>query len=184
MDLTLDQAAALLGKTARQVHYMIHQGKLPARKDGKRWVIADTDLPRSEGQTAAAARRERALEDAVDDALAATPHQRRRFSICDLRAFKVGQPIFAAACERLGADHPASRALHLTLQHLGRGCHRFAHADKAAAYRDARESASLAAVELALAATDPAERLLGDVEQELMPALIGLIRRSERRERA
>lgn len=184
MDLTLDQAAALLGKTARQIHYMIHQGKLAARKDGKRWLIADADLPRSPGQAAAAARRELALDAAVDEALATTPHLRRRFSICDLRAFKVGQPLYAAACQRLGAEHPASRALRLALEHLGRGCHRFAHADKAAAYRDAREAASLAAVELALATSEPTRRLLADVEQELMPALIGLIRRSERRERA
>jgi len=141
MDLTLDQAAALLGKTARQVRYMIQQGRLPARKSGKRWLIADADLPRSAGQVAAASRREGALDAAVDDALAATPHLRRRFSICDLRAFKIGRPLYASACERLGAEHPASRALRLALEQLGRGCHRFIHADKAAAYRDAREAA-------------------------------------------
>ena len=34
MDVTIDEAAALIGKTARQVRYMINMNRLPARRDG------------------------------------------------------------------------------------------------------------------------------------------------------
>ncbi|MCC2868226.1 MAG: helix-turn-helix domain-containing protein, partial [Candidatus Accumulibacter phosphatis] len=48
MHLTLEQAAALLGKTRRQVVYMIEQGRLPAQKVGGRWVIERAALTTDE----------------------------------------------------------------------------------------------------------------------------------------
>lgn len=54
MDLSLAEAAAHLGKSPRQVRYLIKQGKLRARKRGSAWVIDSTDLPRSEAQVEAA----------------------------------------------------------------------------------------------------------------------------------
>ena len=50
MQLTIDQAAIRLGKTARQVRYLIQSERLPARKVGGRWVIESENLPLSEGQ--------------------------------------------------------------------------------------------------------------------------------------
>ena len=39
MQLTLSEAAAVLGKSERQVRYLISQGKLGASKSAGRWVI-------------------------------------------------------------------------------------------------------------------------------------------------
>ncbi|MCG8425133.1 MAG: helix-turn-helix domain-containing protein [Proteobacteria bacterium] len=50
MELTVDQAAAKLGMTERQVRYLIKRGSLAARKRGKRWLIDSDALPRSKGQ--------------------------------------------------------------------------------------------------------------------------------------
>jgi excisionase family DNA binding protein len=44
MELSLQQAVEILGKTRRQVLYMIEQGRLPAKKIGGCWVIDRTDL--------------------------------------------------------------------------------------------------------------------------------------------
>jgi excisionase family DNA binding protein len=44
MQLTLHQAAAALGKTRRQVQYLIQQGRLPAQKVGGRWYVESADL--------------------------------------------------------------------------------------------------------------------------------------------
>ena len=39
MELSLQQTADILGKTRRQVLYMIDQGRLPGKKVGGRWVV-------------------------------------------------------------------------------------------------------------------------------------------------
>jgi excisionase family DNA binding protein len=44
MQLSLQEAVQILGKTRRQVLYMIEQGRLPARKVGGRWVIERADV--------------------------------------------------------------------------------------------------------------------------------------------
>ncbi len=61
MDLSLSEAARLLGKTDRQVRYLIQTGKIPAHKKGSRWIVRRDDLPLSPGQlTAAKQKTERA----------------------------------------------------------------------------------------------------------------------------
>ena len=49
MQLTLEQAATSLGKSKRQVLYMIQNGRLPAQKLAGRWWIESQHLPLSEG---------------------------------------------------------------------------------------------------------------------------------------
>ena len=51
MQLTLDQAATRLGKTARQIRYLIQSERLSAKKVGGRWVIESKDFPLSEGRS-------------------------------------------------------------------------------------------------------------------------------------
>ncbi len=49
MQLTIEQAAARLGKSRRQIRYLIKAERLPARKFAGRWVIdseAGRALPR------------------------------------------------------------------------------------------------------------------------------------------
>ncbi len=44
MQLTLQQAAASLGKTRRQIQYLIQQGRLPAKKVGGRWYVESAGM--------------------------------------------------------------------------------------------------------------------------------------------
>ncbi len=83
----------------------------------------------------------------------------------------------------MAADHPASVALKHVLESLTEGCHRFDRQEKAAAYRAARDQASRAVCELLLDASQGADELTHALEQELMAALAGLMRRMDGRPR-
>jgi excisionase family DNA binding protein len=182
MLLTIAQAASQLGKSERQIRYLIQAGQIEARKLGGRWVIDSAALPLSTGQERAQERKARQLRAAVEEGLGldkeATP---ARFSVRDLKAFQLALPIHQAAIEALGAEHPVAEALHTALVELSRGCHRFEASDKANAYRAARDAASLAVCELLLSDSPAATALVDRIEQELMAALAGLLRRLERR---
>ena len=69
-------------------------------------------------------------------------------------------------------------------EQLTRGCHRYERSDKAEAYRAARDQASLAVCELVLTESAAAAQLIHALEQDLMAALAGLMRRVDRRRRA
>lgn len=182
MQLTIEEAAARLGRSARQVRYLIQTKKLPARRLGRVWIIESEDLPLSAGQTKALERRDRQLRAAVESALDLPAGGERppRYSVRDLKAFQLALPIHGAAAERLGTDHAATAALRGVLAHLARGCHRFERADKASSYREARDAASLAVCELLLVGAG-VDELVAAIEQELMSALAGLLRRLDRR---
>ncbi len=52
MQLTLQEAAVRLGKSVRQVRYLINSGQISAQKLGGRWFVQSSDLPLSQGQNA------------------------------------------------------------------------------------------------------------------------------------
>ncbi len=177
MELTLKEAAARLGKTERQIRYMIQLGNLTAHKKNGRWMIA-LKAGSSPAQNTAEARKTERLREAVDDALSLPP-PRRRYSITDLKAFQLARPLYQQTCQKLSAEHPAARHLREVIDQLAIGCHRFHGADKAHSYQQARDAACRAAAELAL--TPGAEALMEPIEQELLAAIVGLLRRAERR---
>lgn len=130
MQLSLQQAAERLGKSIRQVRYLIQTGALPAQKSGGRWLIAAADLPLSAGQRAAVGRRERSLRTAVEEGLGLEEPPPQRYSVRDLKAFQIALPLYREAQEHLGPEHAAVAALRSTLILLTQGCHRFGHEDK------------------------------------------------------
>jgi excisionase family DNA binding protein len=213
MKLTLQQAADQLGKTARQVRYLIKSGKLPATKHGNQWRIDEQHLPRTIGQADAARRKQAQVDTAIEqtmghalgqpldpdgepvqqaqraeidaavhEALAVHPGK-RRYSVLDLRAFQIAAALYRAVTADLGADHPATAALHATTVELSRGCHRYDRAGKAESYRAARDAASRAAGELAVCDHERARTHLERIEQDLMAALAGLLQYLDRRAR-
>lgn len=189
MDLSLEEAAAKLGKSVRQLRYMMQKGELKVKKVAGRWFIAAEDLPLSAPQTEAKARGARRLRALVDDALDTGP--KNRYSVRDLRAFQIGQPLYETARERFGAEHPAAQALRRMLEHLARGCHRFDSGGKTQSYRAARDEASLAVCELLLTPDPPAkkdpsprETLVRTIEQDLLAALAGALRRIDSPQRS
>ncbi|HRC85320.1 MAG TPA: helix-turn-helix domain-containing protein [Thermoanaerobaculia bacterium] len=93
MNLSLSEAATALGKSERQVRYLIAQGHLPATKQGGRWQVDSSELPLSEGRRQALEGQLGAARTAVERALAplakavGAPAERRSFSVRDLEAF-------------------------------------------------------------------------------------------------
>jgi len=174
MELTLQQAATALGKTRRQVQYLIQQGHLAARKVGGRWYVDSAALGDDPQVAQRSQYREARLRDAVNDALSPGPAQ-RRYSLTDLKAFQILLPFYRRLQQTGGAEHPATCHLKSALEHLAQGCHRFGRAEKAASYQAARDAVSLAVLELVL---DPGlQEAAADLEDAFMGAVAGLLRR-------
>lgn len=178
MELSLQDAAARSGQSLRQLRYAIAQGKLAARKVGGRWVIDEALLGPREGPALVAA-----AVAAVAPSAALVPATRQRYSLNDLVAFKIGRPLYAELVAQGGGDTQAARSLRNCLDALAIGCHRFAPEEKVAAYREARDAASRAVAALLIAGEDTSNALAARIEQDLMAALAGLLRRLERRRR-
>jgi len=176
MNLTLSQAATALGKTRRQLVYMIEQGRIEAQKIGGRWYLDSRAIEQDPVASQRGQIRQANLRDAIEDALL-PPDRQRRYSLLDLKAFQVAHPIYEAITEHWGPDHHASLHLHQCLEHLAQGCHRFARGEKARAYQAARDAASLAVLELILSRDDALAGTRDTLEQDLMPAIAGLLRR-------
>ncbi len=121
----------------------------------------------------------------MSEALDIEPEEKRpkRYSVRDLKAFQITLPLYRQARQELGEEHSATQALRRVLEHLSCGCHRFEYKEKAEAYRIARDQASLAVCELAINETKAAEQLLQALEQDLMAALAGLLRRLDKTKR-
>lgn len=184
MLLTLDQIASRLGKSQRQIRYLIKTGRLQAQKSGGRWFIDTDDLELSDGQQKSLDRRQRQLRAAVEEGLQlADEEQPKRYSLLDLVAFQLTMPLQQQSSKVLGAEHPATVSLHSGLKKLAIGCHRYEYADKAEAYRQARDDISIAVCELLLSGNEQAAEIATQIEQDVMAALAGLIRNAERKYR-
>jgi hypothetical protein len=110
MLLSLQDAADRLGKTRRQLRYMIQTQRIQAVKTAGRWMIEADDLPLSGPQRQAVDRRERQLQAAVERGLGLDEgSRRRRWSVRDLKAVQVALPLYRHCAAGLGTDHPASR---------------------------------------------------------------------------
>jgi excisionase family DNA binding protein len=178
MKLSIDQAATHLGKSARQVRYLIKTGRLKAQQEGKRWLIDSADLPLTEAQHKAVERKERQLHAAVEEGLGLDAQEARppRFSVRDIKAYQVGMPLRRRCAALLGEEHRAVAALTRSLELLAIGCHHDGP-DKAAAYAEARDYASRALLALLLEQTPEADALAEAIEQELMGPFAGLLKR-------
>jgi excisionase family DNA binding protein len=181
MLLSLSQAAEQLGKTRRQIRYMIQQGTLPAQKQGARWVIDSDALLLDPSRREARARRDDRLRDAADRALG--PRPPNRWGLRDLKAISIGLPLYRRCVELLGEEALPARELRAALDLLAVGLHRYASADKREAYSAARDAAARAAMALLLSPTEGSDAMLDEIERELMPAVAGILRRTDRRGR-
>ena len=93
MELSLAEAAVQLGKTPRQVRYLIKQGRLRATKRAGAWLVDSADLTRSDAQVEAALSKQAQLRAAVEEALVLPTAERRRgYSFTQLRASQIALP--------------------------------------------------------------------------------------------
>jgi hypothetical protein len=185
MTLSLSDVARLLGKSERQVRYMVKTGRLAGRKEGAHWVFDRDALPLSQGQTRAqdqkAARALAIAQDVLGPA-AARPDGAERMSLRQLTAMSEGLRLHATVREALGIAHPAAMHLRESLAMLGLGFHAFHGREKATHFGVAREQASRAVVELLIHGGE-ADALALAIEASFIPAIGGLVRRAERRGR-
>lgn len=141
VDLSLEEAATRLGKSVRQVRYLIKNGQLTATKIGGRWVIDDAALPLSPAQRQHTHRKLDRIEQKAEATLAPETVAEQPapvYSVRRLRAFEVGRPLFYELNKIWGAEHPAAQHLAEALALLTIGAHRFGRAHKAEAYQAAR----------------------------------------------
>lgn len=178
MDHTLKEAATLTGKSVRQLRYLLKQGHLKARKVGGQWVISDADLPRSEAQEYARRRRQERAMQIAEEVL--QPPQ-KTYSVTDLRAFETARSLFGETTALFSESHQVPTLLRDAMLELCCGCHAYHHRQKASHFKQAREHLCHATVYLFLDAKG--ESLGHRLEQDLLSAVAGLIRRVEGKRR-
>ena len=134
MTFTLEEAAAYSGLSVRQIRYLIQTKRLRAEKRAGRWWIESADLPKSDGQKRARARKQRQAKAAVEGALGLDPEapdDEKTYSVRDLAGFQIGVSLHSAVVASFGADHPAAQALKRVLIDTARGYHRYSYGGKA-----------------------------------------------------
>ena len=200
MKLSIAEAATVLGKSQRQIRYLIKTAGLRATKEGSRWRIDSGDLPISDADRQALAERsqvareafEKGLEPVVKAALSARgdapadEEKKRSYSVTDLRAFQAGEAIYREARRDLGPEEPAVRHLFDALSLLSRGCHCYHPKEKAGRFIEARELAATAVAALLLhegEATSERRSFAQRIEQEMIPKVAGLVASYEKRSR-
>lgn len=174
MDLTVAEAATILGVTPRTVRSRLARGELDGRKHGKRWVISRDALPLTEAQRRAVHARAQQVRDAVDQALPGRTGRTAR-TLLDLDAFRLGLELYG---ELRATDSSAAELLRQALLHLAEGVHVYARDHKLAALDQARASIGRASATLLLAAEDPADvaPLVDRLEGTVGPAISGYAR--------
>ena len=189
MELSIKEAAALLGRSPRTVRHLAQSGQLPARREGRAWridrdalsstIAKDADRRREQMQTL-----EATLQQAVADVTPSKAPHARTYSVGDLRAFGVGKEVYARLPNDRGQFETVRADLRRCLRALSDGFHQFHPDVKIDCFVRARAAAANAVAELMLLdepdSVDLAS-LAGRLEGELLGQLRGLIRRAERR---
>ncbi len=190
MDLNLREAADALGVHPRTLRGWLARAKIVGRKEPNgQWVVPRRNLPLTEDQRAALQRRADGVRSAVEAALpsrAARHTGDRRRSFVDLESFRAAHALLAEvrAANGTGPTGSLARSIEEGIEELCIGACAFDVETKLPALRRARAAfaRSLARV-LAGAPMPPgaphvdwARRL----EEDILPALGGLLRWAER----
>lgn len=186
MKLSLPQAATVLGRSERQIRYLIKIGRLQASKVDGKWEVDEADLPLTGGQRDAIGERvevaRQAFEKALEPAAKATDGA-GGYSVTKLTAFVCGEAVYREVRGHFPAD-PAGPLLFSALEQITRGCHAFHAEEKRKHFREARAIGATVLTHLLLGGDAPCPRrlaLAGRLEKDLLPKLSGLIAACERR---
>ena len=191
MKLSLSDVATLLNKSPRQIRYMIGSGALKAKKEGKSWRFDPDDLPLTAEQRAKLRDNADAVTEsaskAAGKARAAAGKPRRHYSITDLRAYQLGEPLYRQLVQACGPDDAATKRLRRALELLAIGCHAFHGREKRMHYAAAREAVASTVTDLRLSTDVDMNQnekrcaLAEALEQTLLGPINALIRRAERK---
>lgn len=188
MELTIHEAAALLGKSPRTVRAHVATDAIPARKSNGRWMIASDSLPLTEVQRRSLPRRAQEARDAVERALP----QRLRGAGRGTRSVRDFEP-FARLVQILGESDPgrtpwhmrSHRTIALALRSLAVACHEYSGDRRTEQLRAARRRLAhlIAAGHAAIAIDGDALAIADRIEQDVLPPIGGLLRWLETRAR-
>ncbi len=168
----------MLGKSERQVRYLIQTGRLAGTKAEGRWQIPAEALAKRPERRERTAEKLEALRAVVEQALPAGGTA-APWSVTNMRAVKSALELHRAMVEAFSPAAPEADAVARAVRSLVRGGHAFQRQDKRASYQDARLAACDALSALLLRGTAPALALVEQTETSLLPALSGLVRRAE-----
>jgi hypothetical protein len=192
MQLSVREAATLLGRSPRTVRAQLIRGDLPGRKTKGRWRIERRHLPLTENQRVQLQSKADALRRTVDEALpprlARTAGERHR-SLMDLDAFRLGASLLAELRAEGGTDAPQpgqGRVVELlegALLSLAEAVQQYDRDLKVAALCRCRAGLARATGLLALAMpippSGPMTAWLLRLETEVLPAVAGFSRWAE-----
>lgn len=190
MKLSLPEVANLLGKSERQVRYMIKQDRLRAEKHDGKWTVDEADLPLSAQQRKAMATRVDVARTSFERAVAPAekvvgPRRGRVYSVTRLAAFQLGESLYRDIRRALG-ETATTELLFSAVGEITHGCHSFQPEDKSRHFGAARRFASTALTHLLLDGEEPCPRRRAFAERlegELLPRISGLLAIVERRAR-
>lgn len=166
----------------------IANGRLPARKSARGWLVRAADLPLTEAQRQRVQERAQQVRDVVDAALpsrAATARGHHARSLLDLDVFRLlGERIAAldADSARLLAAHDLRRAAQRSRAaalHLARALSSRIPDRRQQSLLAAQRDLAVAVALLHLAGAGPQQ--LAPFEQQILPMVGGLLRWSARR---
>ena len=189
MQLSVSEAATLLGRSPRAVRAQLARGDIEGVKRDGVWRIERGSLPLNETQRRSLQAKAELVRRAVEDALpsrTATTTGRRSRSLADMTAFRKGAQLLgeirSAECSSLGepAQGQICRLFEQALLKLAEAEQHFDRELKLAAVNRAR--AALARVvgcllmEAGIPPPEPAFGWLTTLEGEVMPAVAGFAR--------
>lgn len=187
MELSVRDAAAILGKSPRALRSQLVRGELRGVKRGTHWAIDSSVLPMTDAQRAQLDARLREIHSAVDAAVPDSVRRRQSRSVADLDTFRLALGVeraVRAAGDTDGGSLAALADLDAALQALGRGKHAWDGAHKIEAFREARDRLASCVVHFLLgvgsAPDDPRLGWILKLEGEVLPSLAGLLRWAER----
>ena len=170
MELTLEQAATILGRTKRATRAAIRRGALEGVKRGGRWFVSRESLLDQPGEQARARRRADEIRAAVERSLPKSSTPR----VADLVPFVVTTEVWRAATAAGHTD--AVEPLCCGLDAIAQGHYAYQPDAKQRAWREARGHLACAVARL---------HRVGDaagvaaLEDRALPLLAGLLRWAE-----
>ena len=188
MELSIREAAAILGRSQRTLRSQVARGEIPGVKRGRSWFIKREHLPLTESQRAALQSRAGDVREAVEAQLPsrmATWAGDRKRRLADLDAFRLAASVHAElTTEADPASAAAAVLLHDALLHLAEADFVYERATKLTAVDRARSGVGRAAATLLLAGPippgDPVHHRVLALEDHVMPSLAAFARQVAR----
>ena len=193
MELSIREAAVLLGRSPRTVRAWAASGEIPAFKKGGQWRVRKQELPLTGVQRKRLEQRAERVVDAVKGAVGSRRSQKERWTghrLAELEPFRLGLKVFralqatdAVATPKAGVDS-ATELVAEALLLIGEGAHQFERNRKLIALARSRALLGRAAAQLLVDACDSQQQdrqsIVEEIEGEVIPALAALMRWAER----